>query len=201
MLSDERVVPAPSTSHKICGSGSLVLKKTKGVALGETRRESVSSNGTFDESQLLECLFDSSECGIAILDDQLRYVRINNALAEMNGVAVEFHIGKTVREVLGNAATEIEGQLKRVLSKGVRVDNFHLVAKLPTRKEDAHWNESYLPMKDRNGAVKHVCVIVTELGEGTRDSAYYRKPTPLTRQADEPALSSLTDRELQILQY
>ena len=149
-----------------------------------------------EESEVIESLFNNPQCGIAILDDQFRYVRINDTLARMNGHAPEFHLGKTLSEVLGNAATEIERQVRGVFSTGRRVDNFHLVANLPTREGDGHWNESYLPMKDGSGAIKQVCVIVTEMG--SLRSTYYRKPSPIG--ADAHLLRSLTQRQLQVVQ-
>ncbi len=150
-----------------------------------------------EESEVIESLFNNPQCGIAILDDHFRYVRINDTLARMNGHAAAFHIGKTVSEVLGNAGTEIERQVRGVFSAGKRVDNFHLVAKLPTREADGHWNESYLPMKDASGTVKQVCVIVTEL-DGSH-ATYYRKLLP-TGAHDARLLQSLTKRQLQVVQ-
>lgn len=150
-----------------------------------------------EEFEVIESLFNNPQCGIAILDDQFRYVRINDTLARMNGHATAFHIGRTVREVLGNAATEIEKQVRGVFSSGKRVDNFHLVAKLPTREADGHWNESYLPMKDASGTVKQVCVIVTELN--SLPAIYYRRPSPAGAH-DARLLQSLTKRQLQVVQ-
>ena len=44
--------------------------------------------------------FTSARTGMVIYDDQLRYVQINEALAEINGVPVTDHIGKSFREIL-----------------------------------------------------------------------------------------------------
>jgi hypothetical protein len=48
-----------------------------------------------ESSQLIECLFTHSEFGFATLDAHFRYVRIYSALAKMNGLAAETHVGKT----------------------------------------------------------------------------------------------------------
>lgn len=48
----------------------------------------------------LHALFGSSALGIALFDTDLRYVRINEALARLNGVPIAEHIGKTVHDIL-----------------------------------------------------------------------------------------------------
>jgi PAS domain S-box-containing protein len=48
-----------------------------------------------ENKQQLDDFFDSSPAGLQILDDQLRYVRVNTSLAEMNGVPVEQHLGRS----------------------------------------------------------------------------------------------------------
>jgi PAS domain-containing protein len=65
---------------------------------------------------LLRAFLSAPNVGLAICDEQLRYYAINHALAAMNGVSAEHHIGKTVREVLGDAAGKIESALSRFSS-------------------------------------------------------------------------------------
>ncbi|MGH3310686.1 MAG: PAS domain-containing protein, partial [Streptomyces sp.] len=48
----------------------------------------------------LDALFASSPLGIALFDNDKRFVRVNGALAELNQVAAADHIGKTVHDVL-----------------------------------------------------------------------------------------------------
>ncbi len=48
----------------------------------------------------LNALFGSSPLGIGLFDTELRYVRVNEALARLNGVDVQEHLGKTVHDVL-----------------------------------------------------------------------------------------------------
>ena len=50
--------------------------------------------------QLLDAFFTDAPAGLVLLDKHLRYVRLNNRVAEVNGVPIQDHLGKTVREVL-----------------------------------------------------------------------------------------------------
>ena len=58
---------------------------------------------------LLDSLLDTAPVGLAFLDRELRYVRINQRwLADINGVPVEETLGRTVREVLPELAPSLE---------------------------------------------------------------------------------------------
>ena len=42
--------------------------------------------------------------GVALFDTELRFVRLNRRIAEFNGVPVEAHLGRTLREVIPRVA-------------------------------------------------------------------------------------------------
>ncbi|MGW7431735.1 SpoIIE family protein phosphatase [Streptomyces sp. NPDC054861] len=48
----------------------------------------------------LDALFDTCPIGLVMLDQDLRYVHLNQALADMDGVPVEDHIGRTMDEIM-----------------------------------------------------------------------------------------------------
>jgi DNA-binding CsgD family transcriptional regulator len=115
-----------------------------------------------DPKQLLTTIFDSSPLGFAILDDQLRFLAINKTLAEMNGIPLGDHLGKTIREVLGPvAAARLEPKLARTFATGESVC-FHLATALPTRTKIGHRTVRYFPIEKLKGCVNQVCAIVTE---------------------------------------
>ena len=106
-----------------------------------------------ESEQLLTAYFSASKVGLCILDMDLRYLAINHTMAEMNGIPAEAHLGKSVREMLGDFAELIEPQLKRVLETRQPVLNLEISAVLPTRTEPGHWIEHYIPIKDATGKV------------------------------------------------
>jgi PAS domain S-box-containing protein len=57
--------------------------------------------------RLLDTLFSTAPVGLAFLDTEQRYVRVNEALAAMNGRPVSEHLGRTLREVLGPTGEEL----------------------------------------------------------------------------------------------
>ena len=106
---------------------------------------------------------DSPAVGIAICDDQLRYVGVNHALAAMNGIPAEAHIGKTVREVIGSVASSVELILRCVLVTGESMLNAEIRGYLPTRDGEGCWIEHYFPVRYADGGVKQVGVVVVEI--------------------------------------
>jgi len=94
-----------------------------------------------EPEKLLAAYFRSSSVGLCILDSDLRYLAINSALAAMNGIPATHHIGKTVREIMGDAAGIVESEVRRVLSTGEPVTDLELSLVLLTRSEPGHWIE------------------------------------------------------------
>jgi formate hydrogenlyase transcriptional activator len=115
-----------------------------------------------EPEKLLAAYFRSRTVGLGIVDSQLRCLAVNDTLAEINGVSASAHLGKPLREVLGNFADELEPQLKHVLTTQEPV-NFEITATLPTRTEPGHWIAHYLPILDANGAVSRIAAVVIEI--------------------------------------
>ena len=66
---------------------------------------------------------DSALVGLCVLDCDLRYVHINERLAEMNGRSVAEHIGHTMREVVPSITGATEAMLREIMAKGEPVLN------------------------------------------------------------------------------
>jgi DNA-binding CsgD family transcriptional regulator len=131
---------------------------------GETRKQNQPTNQVFgDAEQFASGVFDSSILGLAIFDNRLRYVAVNEALAAIHRIPIPDHQGKTVRELFGNAALVIEPALYRVLTTGERISNLEVTATLPTRDALGHFRTSLFPVKDASGVVDKIAVIVVEI--------------------------------------
>ena len=71
-----------------------------------------------EPEKLLSAYFQSTTVGLCILDSAFRFVAVSDKLAEMNGIPAQDHVGKTVRQVLGDFADIVEPEFQRVLSTG-----------------------------------------------------------------------------------
>ena len=96
----------------------------------------------------LDALFEASPVGLAILDASLRFVRINPTLAELNGVSVAEHIGRTLREILPELAPVTEPVVRHVLERGEAVRDIPLSGTTPRQLGVLrHWRASYIPLE------------------------------------------------------
>jgi PAS domain S-box-containing protein len=110
---------------------------------------------------VLESLFTGSAVGLALLDRQLNYVWINRALAEMNGMSIEQHVGRRLSEVLPDIAEVAVPIFERVLASGEPVVDWELsgeTAALPGRTR--HWLENIYPLRDGKDIVGLGAVVV-----------------------------------------
>ena len=120
-------------------------------------------NAIGEPGQLLAAFSSTPSVGVAIYDAHLRIQFINEALAEMTGFPVEAHLGRTIRDILGDAAGMVEDSVRKVFATGEPLSNVEITEKLPTRKEIGHWVESYFPLKDSAGQVQQVGNVVVEI--------------------------------------
>jgi DNA-binding CsgD family transcriptional regulator len=142
-----------------------MTRKSSALASSTVEPPAVSSATPAGDS-LLAALFNSSTVGVSICDRQLRFRAINAALACMNGIPAEAHLGKTIHAILGSAAAKIQPAFDHVFATGQPLSNVEVTAELPARGTVGHWSESYFPIKDRAGEVREVGAVVLELTRG-----------------------------------
>ena len=110
----------------------------------------------------LDSLFDASPLGVAIFDRELRYIRVNEALAEMNGLSIAGHLGRKVTEILDPAVGVELAELQRhVLATGEPV--IDLVSASPSGH--GHRSLSYHRLADRAGRVLGISATVMDVTE------------------------------------
>ena len=94
-------------------------KITHFVAVKEdiTQRKELEKTLAVRERQL-NSFFLGATAGLALFDRDLRYVQVNQTLADINGITAEEHIGKRVRDVVPQIAVTAEPLLRKVLATG-----------------------------------------------------------------------------------
>ncbi|MGW4160301.1 SpoIIE family protein phosphatase [Streptomyces sp. NPDC004788] len=106
-----------------------------------------------DSLAALESLFTQSPIGLATLGPDLRFVRVNDALARMNGVPAADHVGHRLTEVVpGVNAGALEALMQRVLDTGTAVVDARRAGRTPADPAHDHiWSNSYAPLLDHGG--------------------------------------------------
>jgi PAS domain S-box-containing protein len=129
--------------------------------------QALESNQAQLQQQLaeIEAIYQSAPIGLNVLDADLRFVRINQRLAEINGLPVEAHIGRTVRELLPDIADTAEQLLRSILETGEPLLNVEIKGETPAQPGvQRTWLEHFLPLKkgDRTIGISTVCEEITE---------------------------------------
>jgi len=115
-----------------------------------------------EPEKVLAAYFSSSTVGLCVIDAEYRFLAVNDALAKINGLPTANHIGRNVREVLGDFADQIEPRLFNAFSTGDPI-NFEASGVLSNRAEPGHWIAHYLPIKDEAGAFNRIAGVVLEV--------------------------------------
>ena len=133
-----------------------------GVMLDVTERKN------FEEAQRqklveIEALYDNAPLGLVLLDKDLRYLRINRTLAQINGAPVDAHIHKTLREMVPQLAPMVETRIREAMTLA-RVVEYETVAETTgCPGELKTWKELIYPLKDSDGHVDKVGMIVEDI--------------------------------------
>src|SRR5262249_42507232 len=102
-------------------------------------------------------------------DRELRYLRVNPALAEINGLPIEAHLGRTLGEVLPRMPAEVGEAIRQVLRTGRSVVNKEFCGETPrTPGQPRRWLCSFYPVKAADGAVAGAGAVVTDIDERKR---------------------------------
>jgi PAS domain S-box-containing protein len=118
----------------------------------------------------LQAIYETAPVGLCSIDRDLRYVRINSRLAEINGLPVKDHIGKSIHEVIPDLAAKIEPALRRILETGEPVIETELQGERPPQPGViGTWLESWYPLRDADGKIIGLNKVVLDITDRKRD--------------------------------
>jgi PAS domain S-box-containing protein len=117
----------------------------------------------------LNAYFDASPMGMGMVDSELRYLKVNQPLADFTGIRVEEYRGKTIREIVPRMAYMLEPIYQQVFATGKPVLNFEISGETESRPGELRdWQLSYFPLMGENAMPKAVGTVVIEITERKR---------------------------------
>jgi PAS domain S-box-containing protein len=130
-------------------------------ASDELRRSGEEARRQFAQ---LSTIYHTAPVGLAFVDTDLRYVSINDQLAEYDGSPAAEHIGKRLREVLPQLADMIEPIYHRVIESGEPMTGIEYHGTTMTQPEiERDWLISHYPVKDKSGVVIGVNTVLQDV--------------------------------------
>ncbi|WP_436841050.1 SpoIIE family protein phosphatase [Streptomyces bobili] len=126
-----------------------------------------------DSLAALESLFSQSPIGLATLGTDLRFLRVNDALARMNGLSAAEHVGKRLTEVVpGVNAVALESVMRKVLDRGTAVVDIRRTGRTASDpRHDRTWSCSYAPLVDGAGRTLGLIASLIDITESQRAEA------------------------------
>ena len=120
----------------------------------------------WDRLAEIDGIYDSSPIGLCTLDNDLRYIRINENLAKINGFPAIKHIGKTPREIIPTISEKIESMAKKTLKTGKPIMGVEMEGITPSKPGVLRtWIVQSVPFKDIEGNIIGISFSVLEITE------------------------------------
>ncbi len=111
----------------------------------------------------LRRLFAHTSVGFVLLDPQLRFVVVNDVMAQVNGLPVAEHLGRFVGDVLPGLDEAAIEALRRVLETGEPLRDVEVSGTVPASPVRHVWLEDFVRVESSSGAVVGVASIVTDV--------------------------------------
>lgn len=136
--------------------------------------------GLNDTLSLLDSMLANAPIGLAFVDHKGRVVRVNQIFADLTGVSISRHLGRTLPDLLPQAiATEIEGAVRRVFSSEEPVRNLELNGEGGKPRRPWTWLISAYPVRTTPNQVRWVGIIALDASDRKRSEEALRRSEKL----------------------
>jgi PAS domain S-box-containing protein len=136
--------------------------------------------GLNDTLSLLDSMLANAPIGLAFVDRNSRFVRVNQIFADLTGVTVSRHLGRTLTDLLpASVAREVEKVVQRVFSSEEAVRNLELNGEGGKPRRPWTWLISAYPVRTTPTQVRWVGVIALDASDRKRSEEALRRSEKL----------------------
>ena len=137
-------------------------------------------SGLNDTLSLLDSMLANAPIGLAFIDRSCRFVRVNQVFADMTGISLSRHLGRTLPELFPPPlAGDLENAVLRVFAGGTPVRNLELSGHGGKPSQPWTWLISAYPVRTIANQVRWAGVIVLDATERKRSEEALRKSEKL----------------------
>jgi PAS domain S-box-containing protein len=160
--------------HDLVTAQDLARRAATAVDNAQLFRETQAARREAQDSlAVVDAIFGAAPVGLAFMDTSFHYVRVNDALARINGLSAEEHLGRSLRDVLGDElAGTIEPYHQHVIETGEPILDLAVEGRTAAEPGDTRsWLVSYYPVRDAADTILGVGVVITDVTERERARA------------------------------
>ena len=134
----------------------------------------------------IEAIYRSAGVGLCVLDRELRYVRVNDRFAELNGIPARAHAGRWLREFVSGLTEQGEAVALRVLETGEAATDIEITDRTSAEPEPHRtWLTHWLPLKNEAGEIVGLNIVADEMTDRRRAEEALRASERLYRAIGE----------------
>jgi PAS domain S-box-containing protein len=136
--------------------------------------------GLNDTLSLLDSMLANAPIGLAFVDRHSRFVRVNQIFADLTGVTVSRHLGRTLTDLLpASVAEEVESAVQHVFLSEEPVRNLELNGEGGKPRRPSTWLISAYPVRTTPTQVRWVGVIALDASDRKRSEEALRRSEKL----------------------
>ena len=155
--------------------GDLIEAFNRMVAALEEQR-----SGLNETLSLLDSMLANAPIGLVFFDRQCRIVRVNEVFAEMTGIPLSRHLGRSLPDLLlERTSHRIEEAVRHVVETGSAVHDLELEGQGGKRGGQWTWLVTAYPVRPTGVQVRWVGVIVMDVSERKRSEEAMRRTEKL----------------------
>jgi PAS domain S-box-containing protein len=113
---------------------------------------------------LLDTMLDAVPAGIVFVDKDLRFLTLNRAAAEINGLPIEKHLGQSGPELFPDLPPQIWETMLQVIETGEPARDIEVTAEAPGAPGAVRWwAVSFYPVSSPDGSTSGVVEVFSEI--------------------------------------
>lgn len=137
-------------------------------------------SGLNDTLSLLDSMLANAPIGLAFFDSGCRFTRVNQVFADLTGVSLSRHLGRTLPELLPQpAAQHLENAVLRVFAEQEPMRNFEISGQSGKLGRPWTWLVSAYPVRTTPQQIRWAGVIVLDASDRKRSEEALRKAEKL----------------------